>query len=98
MLTTIPSGKYRFSSDHRSETGLGGASTWMGDHLGILRVVGCFFPCHSPILLQNIELIQKYILFKHICSRPYRLENTGSRPITAVKLDWAELILGWETA
>ena len=29
---------------------------------------------------------------------PYRLENTGSRPITAVKLDWAELLLGWETA
>ena len=29
---------------------------------------------------------------------PYRLENTGSRPITAVKLDWAELVLGWETA
>ena len=24
--------------------------------------------------------------------------NTGSRPITAVKLDWAELVLGWETA
>ena len=32
------------------------------------------------------------------CSRPYRLENTGSRPITAVELDWAELVLGWETA
>ena len=36
--------------------------------------------------------------YKHTCSRPYRLENTGSRPITAVKLDWAELVLGWETA
>ena len=70
----------------------------MGDRLGILRVVSSFFPFHCPILLQNIELIQKYILFKHACSRPYRLENTGSRPITVVKLDWAELVLGWETA
>ena len=70
----------------------------MGDRLGILRVVGCFFPSHSSILLQNIEFIEKYILLKHTCSRPYRLENTGSCPITAVKLDWAELVLGWETA
>ena len=70
----------------------------MGDRLGILRVVGSFFPCHCPTLLQNIEFIEKYILIKHTCSRTYRLENTGSRPITEVKLDWAELKLGWETA
>ena len=70
----------------------------MGDRLGILRVVSSFFPCHCPILLQDIELIEKYILFKHICSSPYRLENTGSRPITAVKLALAELVLRWETA
>ena len=37
-------------------------------------------------------------LVKHTYSRPYRLENTGSRPITAVKLDWVELVLRWETA
>ena len=37
-------------------------------------------------------------LVKHTCSRPYRMENTGSRPITAVKPDWAELVLRWETA
>ena len=70
----------------------------MGDRLGILRVVSSFFPFHCPILLQNIELIEKYILLKHACSRPYRPENTGSCPIAAVKLDWAELVLGWETA
>ena len=70
----------------------------MGDRLGILRVVSSFFPFHCPILLQNIELIEKYILFKHACSRSYRLENTGSRPITAVNLAWGELVLGWETA
>ena len=40
----------------------------------------------------------KHILLTHPSSRPYRLENTGSRPITAVKLDWAELVLGMETA
>ena len=70
----------------------------MGDRLGILRVMGSFFPCHCPILLQNIEFKKKYILFKHTYSRLYRQENTGFRPITAVKLDWAELVLGWETA
>ena len=41
---------------------------------------------------------EKHILLTHTCSGPYRLENTGSRPITAFKLDWAELVLGWETA
>ena len=70
----------------------------MGDRLGILRVVSSFFSSGIVLfLLKNIELKQKYILFKHTCSRPYRLENTGSRPITAVKLDWPELVLGWET-
>ena len=46
MSTTIPPGKNRFSSDHRSQvwlgevsTWLGEVSTWMGDRLGILRVV-----------------------------------------------------------
>ena len=46
----------------------------------------------------NIEFIEKHILVKHTCSRSYRLENTGSRPITAVKPNWAELVLRWETA
>ena len=60
----------------------------MGDRLGILRVVSSFFRAIVLfILLQNIELIEKHILLKHTCSGPYRLENTGSRPITAVKLD-----------
>ena len=71
----------------------------MGDRLGILRVVSSFFSSGIVLfLLKNIEYKQKYILFKHTCSRPYPLENTGSRPITAVKLDWVELGLGWETA
>ena len=39
MSTTIPPGKYRFSSDHRSQVRIGEVSTWMGDRLGILRVV-----------------------------------------------------------
>ena len=41
---------------------------------------------------------EKHILLTHTCSRPYRLEITGSPPITEIKLDWAELVLGWETA
>ena len=30
---------YRFSSDHRSQVLSGGVSTWLGDRLGIPRVV-----------------------------------------------------------
>ena len=37
--TTIPPGKNRFSSDHRSQVLLVEVSNWMGDRLGILRVV-----------------------------------------------------------
>ena len=70
----------------------------MRDRLGILCVVSSFFSSGIVLfLLKNIELKEKYILFTQTCSRPYRLENTGSRPITAVKLDWAELVLGCET-
>ena len=32
------------------------------------------------------------------CVRPYHVENTSSRPITAVKHHWAVLVLGWVTA
>ena len=39
LSTTTPQGKYRFSSDHRSQVLYGGVSTWLGDHLGIRRVV-----------------------------------------------------------
>ena len=41
---------------------------------------------------------EKHILLTQTCSRPYRLEITGSGPITEAKLDWAELVLGWESA
>ena len=37
IFTTIPAGKYRFSSEHHSLSRLGAVSTWMGDHLGIDR-------------------------------------------------------------
>ena len=39
MSTTTPPGKNQFSSDHRNQVWLGEVSTWMGDRLGILRVV-----------------------------------------------------------
>ena len=32
------------------------------------------------------------------CQRPYHVEQTGSRLITAVKQRWAWLVLGWVTA
>ena len=37
--TTIPPGKNRFWSDHRSQVRMGEVSTWIGDRLEILRVV-----------------------------------------------------------
>ena len=43
--TTTSQKKYRFSSDHRSQTLQSEVSTWMGDRLGIPRVVG--FKCFS---------------------------------------------------
>ena len=43
MSTAIPRGKYRFSSDHRSQATSGEVSTWMGDRLGIPRAVDFFF-------------------------------------------------------
>ena len=54
--------------------------------------------CCSIKTLKQIQLLQSnHILLKHTCSRSYRLENTGSRPITAIKLNLAELVLGWDT-
>ena len=37
--TTIPQGKYWFSSDYKSQAWPYEVNTWMGDRLGILRVV-----------------------------------------------------------
>ena len=45
---TIPSGKNRFSSDHRSQARLGQVSTWMGDRLGIPGVADFLFPSSLP--------------------------------------------------
>ena len=39
VFTTIPPEKYWFSSDHQSQAWSGEVSTWMGNRLGILRVV-----------------------------------------------------------
>ena len=51
--TTIPPGKNRFSSGHRSQVWLGEVSTWMGDRLGILRVVDFPFSYATSNLFTN---------------------------------------------
>ena len=51
--TTIPPGKNRFSSDHRSQVWLGEVSTQMGDRLGILRLVDFPFLFHVKFLAKN---------------------------------------------
>ena len=52
--TTIPPGKNRFSSDHRSQVWLGEVSTWMVDRLGILRVVDFPFSYAASNLFTKI--------------------------------------------
>ena len=54
--TTIPSEKKQFSSDHRSQVWLGEVSTWMGDRLGILRVVDFPFFIPRKICLEKTEI------------------------------------------
>ena len=54
-FTTIPPGKNRFSSDHRSQVWLGEVSTWMGDRLGILRAVDFPFFIPRKICLEKTE-------------------------------------------
>ena len=55
-FTTIPRGKNRFSFDHRSQVWLGEVSTWMGDRLGILRVVDFPFFIPRKICLEKTEI------------------------------------------
>ena len=61
MSTTIPPGKNWFSSDHRSQVWSGEVSTWMGDRLGILRVVDFSF-CSAVLSLgPSPPLTSKYV-------------------------------------
>ena len=53
--TTIPSEKNGYWSDHRSQVWLGEISTWMGDRLGILRVVDFPFFIPRRICLEKTE-------------------------------------------
>ena len=53
--TTIPPGKNRFLSDHRSRVWLGEVSTRMGDRLGIFRVVDFPFFIPRKICLEKTE-------------------------------------------
>ena len=53
--TTIPSEKNRYSFDHRCQVWLGEISTWMGDRLGILRVVDFPFFIPRKICLEKTE-------------------------------------------
>ena len=53
--TTIPPGKNRFSCDHRSQVWLGKVSTWMGDRLGILRVVDFPFSYATSNMFKKTE-------------------------------------------
>ena len=54
-LTTIPPGKNRFSSDHRSQVWFGEVSTWMGDRQGKLRVVDFPYFIVRKICLEKTE-------------------------------------------
>ena len=61
-------------------------------------------------LIQNLKTLRLWeywnALLRFLCldlkmacrQRPYHIEHTGSRLITAVKQRWAWLVLGWVTA
>ena len=51
LSTIIAQGKFRDSSDPRSQTRSGEESTWKGDRLEITRVVDCFFLLHVSLAL-----------------------------------------------
>ena len=54
--TTIPPGKNRFSSYHRSQVWLREVSTRMGDRLGILRVVDFLFFIPRKIFGKKLKI------------------------------------------
>ena len=63
--TTIPQGKHRFSSDHRSYTLSGEVSTRMGDRLGIPGVVDSFLFVLKIIfwsVIFNFSVVSKRLL------------------------------------
>ena len=62
MSTTIPPGKNRFLSDHRSQVRLGEISTWMVDCLGILRVVDfSIFLCYLKSVYKKLNIIDFWV-------------------------------------
>ena len=69
-------------------------STWMGDRLGTPCAVGITF----LVTFTSTGMSYSSTFLLHPRQRPYHVENTSSRPITAVKQRWAWLVLGWETA
>ena len=53
--TAISHWTYQFSSDHWSQAMLSPVSTWMGDRLGTLGVVGIFFVFDPTTILHDMK-------------------------------------------
>ena len=80
--TTTPQGMYRFSSDHRSQVLSGGVSTWLGDRLGIPRVVDFLDISFWVISHFLVSLSLQRFFFFFFCSalqRRKRLKDGGYR-------------------
>ena len=73
--TNIPPGKNRFSTDHRSQVWLGEVSTWIGDHLGILRVADFALFIPRKICLKKTENL-RYVVKNEQRPISYVYEHT----------------------
>ena len=57
----------------------------------------CFYS-YFCIIHKNRVVSSPHNMLVLSCQRPYHVESTGSRPITAVKQRWVWSVLGWVTA
>ena len=80
--TTTPQGMYRFSSDHRSQVLSGGVSTWLGDRLGIPRVVDfldIYFGVISHFLVSlSLQRFFFVCLFVQLCNAERELKMAAT--------------------
>ena len=72
---------YRFSSDHRSQVLSGGVSTWLGDRLGIPRVVDfldIYFGVISHFLVSLLFWFFVVVVVVQLCNAERELKMAAT--------------------
>ena len=72
---------YRFSSDHRSQVLSGGVSTWLGDRLGIPRVVDfldIYFGVISHFLVSLLFWFFFFVVVVQLCNAERELKMAAT--------------------